>query len=128
MNILGDQRPEILYGAHDGHVYCISPDAELLWRVNITHGRALMYASEIMVADLDRDGRPQIVFTTFGDPDSLAPGKPHGYLMILDREGTVLMALHSHPAPVGLAGCSKRPICCVALTPRHCDVLLTRFR
>ncbi len=45
VNLLGDQRPEILYGAHDGYVYCISPDARLLWRVNITHGRALMYAS-----------------------------------------------------------------------------------
>ncbi len=90
VNILGDQRPEILYGAHDGYVYCISPDARLLWRVNITHGRALMYASEIMVADLDRDNVPEIVFTTFGDPDNLAPDQPHGYLMILDREGRVL--------------------------------------
>jgi len=97
VNIVGDQRPEILYGAHDGYVYCLSPNAQLLWRVNITHGRALMYASELMVADLDRDDLPEIIFTTFGDPDSLAPDQPHGYLMILDREGRVL---HDVPLPV----------------------------
>jgi hypothetical protein len=96
VNILGDQRPEILYGAHDGYVYCISPDAKLLWCVNITHGRALMYASELMVADLDRDNLPEIIFTTIGDPDNLAPGQPHGYLMILDREGRIL---HDIPFP-----------------------------
>ena len=28
--------------------------------------------------------------TTFGDPDALAPGQPHGYLMIVDTEGDVL--------------------------------------
>jgi hypothetical protein len=49
-----------------------------------------MYASELMVADLDRDGLAEILFTTFGDPENLTPGQPHGYLMILDREGTLL--------------------------------------
>jgi hypothetical protein len=82
---------------HDGYVYCVSPDARLLWRLNITHGRALMYASEIMVADLDRDNVPEILFTTYGDPDNLAPGQPHGYLMILDREGRIL---HDKALPV----------------------------
>jgi hypothetical protein len=61
-----------------------------MWRTDIRHGRNLMYASEIMVADLNQDGSPELVLTTYGDPDNLAPGIPHGYLMVLDRSGRVL--------------------------------------
>ena len=90
VDITGDGRPEILYGGHDGYVYCIGPRANQLWRRDIRHGRALMYASEIMVADLNQDNVPELILTTFGDPDSIAPGVPHGYLMILDNQGRVL--------------------------------------
>ena len=90
VNITGDTAPEILYGAHDGYIYCISSTATQLWRKDIRHGRALMYASEIMVADLNQDNTPELILTTYGDPDTLAPGLPHGYLMILDTSGTVL--------------------------------------
>ncbi len=90
VNILGDSRPEIIHGAHDGYVYCISSTAERLWRVDITHGRALMYASEVMVADLNQDRKPELILTTFGDPEGITPGQPHGYLMILDAQGKVL--------------------------------------
>jgi len=90
VNITGDRAPEILYGAHDGYVYCISSTATQLWRRDIRHGRALMYASEILAADLNQDNTPELILTTYGDPDSLAPGLPHGYLMILDTGGSVL--------------------------------------
>ena len=90
VNLAGDARPEILYVAHDGHVYCTSPSGSQLWRRNIRHGRALMYASEIMVADLNQDQIPELVLTTYGDPDGLAPNQAHGYLMILDRDGNVV--------------------------------------
>jgi len=33
---------------------------------------------------------PEVILTTFGDPESIAPGVPHGYLMILDNQGQVL--------------------------------------
>lgn len=90
VDLTGDARPEILYAAHDGYVYCTSPSGTQLWRRDIRHGRALMYASEIMVADLNQDQIPELVLTTYGDPDGLAPGQDHGYLMILDRDGNVL--------------------------------------
>ncbi|HBF42097.1 MAG TPA: hypothetical protein DDW42_00420 [Desulfobacteraceae bacterium] len=90
VNITGDDRPEILYGAHDGYIYCTSPSAVELWRTDFRHGRALMYASEIMVADLNQDNVPELIFTTFGDPDNLAPNQPHGYLMILNKDGQIL--------------------------------------
>jgi hypothetical protein len=90
VNLTGDTRPEIIYGAHDGYIYCISPDAKLLWRRSILHGRDLMYASEVMVADLNQNNNAELILTTFGDPDTIAPGVPHGYLMILDRDGNIL--------------------------------------
>jgi hypothetical protein len=90
VNLTGGSGPEIIYGAHDGYVYCTSRDAVQLWRRDIRHGRALMYASEVMAVDLNQDDTPELVLTTFGDPETLVPGVPHGYLMILDKDGNVL--------------------------------------
>jgi hypothetical protein len=88
-NIIGDDRPEILVPMNDGYVYAFGPDATQLWRRDIRHGRAVVYSSEILVADLNRDNTCEIVFTTYGSPDSAAPGVPHGYLMVLDNQGNV---------------------------------------
>ncbi|HFQ90328.1 MAG TPA: VCBS repeat-containing protein [Desulfobulbus sp.] len=93
VNLVGDDRPEILFAGHDGYIYCISPTGSRLWRRDIRHGRALMYASEITVADLNQDNIPELILTTYGDPDNIKPGVAHGYLMILDRNGNVLYDL-----------------------------------
>ncbi len=93
VDINNDNSPEILYAAHDGYIYCTSATASRLWRLNITHGRALMYASEITVADLDQDNRPELILTTYGDPENITPGLAHGYLMILDNTGRILYDL-----------------------------------
>lgn len=49
-----------------------------------------MYASEAMIADLNQDFQPEIIFTTYGDPDNIVHGKSHGYLVILDKNGNML--------------------------------------
>ncbi len=90
VDINGDNSPEILYAAHDGYIYCTSSTAQRLWRYNIRHGRKLMYASEIMVVDLNKDTAPELVFTTYGDPENITPGQAHGYLVILDNQGNLL--------------------------------------
>ena len=90
VNLTGDSRPEIIYAAHDGFVYCTSPTANQLWRTDIRHGRVLMYASEVMVADLNQDQLPELILTTYGDPDKIVANQAHGYLMILDRNGQIL--------------------------------------
>ena len=90
VDINGDNKPEILYAAHDGYVYCTSSTANRLWRFNFQHGRPMMYASEITVADLNQDSIPEIVFTTYGDPENINPGKAHGYLMVLNNQGQLL--------------------------------------
>ena len=86
----GDGRLAIIYAAHDGHIYCTSSETQQLWRMDFRHGRTLMYASEVMVADLNQDNEPELIFTTYGDPDNIIPDKAHGYLMVLDLNGNVI--------------------------------------
>ncbi len=84
-DIEGDDGLEFLAPTSDGFVYAFSPDATLLWRHDYSRGEALMYASEMAVADLSRDGRPEIVFGTYGEP-----GTSHGHLVILASNGEML--------------------------------------
>jgi hypothetical protein len=56
------------------------------------HDKAIMYASEPTVADLNQDGTPEIIFTTYGAPDT----SDSGHLMILDPAGALL---HDIPLP-----------------------------
>ena len=84
-DIEGDSGLEFLAPTSDGYVYAFSPDATLLWRHDYSRGEALMYASEMAVADLSRDGRPEIVFGTYGEP-----GTEHGHLVILASNGEML--------------------------------------
>jgi hypothetical protein len=81
-DIADDTRLEILTPSADGFVYALSPDADLLWRYDYSQGQPLMYASEIAIADLSGDGRPEIVFGTYGEP-----GTESGRLVILSSNG-----------------------------------------
>ena len=90
LNISGDSRPEIIAPLNDGYIYAFSPDAAVLWRYDYRHSRALMYASEVLAADLNQDNRVELVFTTYGDPENITPGVAHGYLVILDARGNML--------------------------------------
>ena len=92
VDLVGDARPEIVVSLNDGYVTAFGPTGVRLWRVDIRHGKPLMFASETTVADLNRDGHPELLWATYGDPavtDS-------GYLMIADRFGNLL---HDIPLP-----------------------------
>lgn len=90
VDINNDQSLEILYTAHDGFLYCTSARGVELWKRDLRHGRNLMYSSETMVADLNQDGIPELILTTYGDPNTISPGVDYGYLMILDNQGNIL--------------------------------------
>jgi len=60
--------------------------AQVLWRFNYTHGRQVMYASEPVVADLNQDGSPEVLFATYGAPDVTDSGN----LLVLAADGTLL--------------------------------------
>jgi hypothetical protein len=80
-NILGDARPEIIATINDGAAYAMSPDAQLLWRYDYAQGAAKTFASEPVVADLNRDGVPEVVFGVY----SLQTNG--GRLVVLDNTG-----------------------------------------
>ena len=93
----GDGKPEVISALNDGFVYAYGHDGKLRWRFDFRHQRPLLYASEVVVADLNKDGRPELVFTTWGvpnDPDA-------GWLVVLDADGKLL---HDVKLPVGTNG------------------------
>ncbi len=83
-NIHGDEGLEFLAPSPDGYVYAFGPDAAMLWRFDYSRGAPLMYASEVVVADLSRDGRPEIIFGTYGEDLG------DGHLVILASNGVLL--------------------------------------
>jgi FG-GAP-like repeat len=81
VNIAGDRRPEIVAGVPDGFVYAIGPTGKRLWRYDYARGRARTFASEVVAADLNRDGVSELVFGTYG----AAPRS--GRLVVLSARG-----------------------------------------
>jgi hypothetical protein len=84
VDIAGDRRPEIVASVPDGFVYAVSPAGKRLWRYGYTRGAAKTFASEVVAADLNRDGTPELVFGTY----ALAPGS--GRLVVLSAAGKLL--------------------------------------
>lgn len=84
VNILGDARPEIIAPINDGYVYAIGPDGQRLWRYDFAKGRPKVFASEAVVADLNKDGAPEVVFGTYSlDANG-------GHLIVLANTGALL--------------------------------------
>jgi hypothetical protein len=86
VNIQGDSKPEIVVSLNDGFMYAFTATGAQLWKYNYTNGKAIMFASEPMIADLNQDGSPEIIFTTYGDPNVL----DSGHLIILAANGALL--------------------------------------
>jgi len=84
VNIVGDARPEIVAPINDGYIYAIGPDGARLWRYDFAQGRPKVFASEVVVADLDKDGTPELVFGTY----SLEANG--GHLVVLANTGKLL--------------------------------------
>lgn len=84
VNIVGDARPEIVAPINDGYVYAIGPDGARLWRYDYAQGKSKTFASEVVVADLNKDGVPELVFGTY----SLEPNG--GHLVVLANTGKLL--------------------------------------
>lgn len=84
VDLTGDRRPEIVAATPDGTVYAVSPGGRRLWRFDYTHGVPKTFASEVVAADLNRDGRPELVFGTY----SLEPNA--GRLVVLSGSGKLL--------------------------------------
>lgn len=90
----GDGVKEILYTANDGQVHCFSLDGTEhgAWPFAL-NGRdtvipnGIRYASRPAVADVNNDGKLEVIFTTYGPR---TPSNERGKLYVLDYTGKVL--------------------------------------
>ncbi len=88
----GDGMLEILYSSHDGRVHCCSLDGTEhgAWPYALssrTDGDSLTFASRPVTADLNGDGRPEVIFTTYTESDQV---ERRGSLYVLDGQGRLL--------------------------------------
>ena len=75
VNLRGNRRPEIVASVPDGAVYAVGPGGGRLWRFDYARGRPKTFASEVVAADLTRDGRPELVFGVYGAGPALRPAR-----------------------------------------------------
>jgi hypothetical protein len=86
-NIIGDASPEIVVSLNDGYVYAFSSTGEQLFRYDYAKGAPTTFASEPVIADLNDDGIPEVIFGTY----SLEPNG--GHLIVLENTGALLYDL-----------------------------------
>jgi hypothetical protein len=81
-NLAGDARPEIVVPSSDGKMRGYSPDGAKLWEYTYdVAGEPWIQASEAVIGDLNKDGSPEIVFTTYSVDHFVS------HLTILDAAG-----------------------------------------
>lgn len=84
VHIVGDPRPEIIAPINDGFIYAVSADNKRLWRYNYSGGKPKVFASEVTVADLNKDGKPELLFGVY------SLNQNGGRLVILANTGELL--------------------------------------
>jgi hypothetical protein len=90
----GDGKKEILYASYDGrlHAYWLDKTEHGSWPFAVTQpgDSYLQFASEPAVADLNNDGKAEVIFTTWTEKGS----KRVGSLFILDYQGNLLQRVN----------------------------------
>jgi hypothetical protein len=81
VDIAGDRRPEIVAAVPNGAVYAVGPTGKRLWRYDYARRAKKTFASEVVAADLNRDGSPELVFGTYG------ANRRSGRLIVLSAAG-----------------------------------------
>lgn len=84
VDLVGDSRPEIVSALPGGKVYAVGPTGHRLWSYQYAPRRAKTFASEVVAADLNKDGTPELVFGTY------ALHKDAGRLIVLSAHGKKL--------------------------------------
>ncbi len=78
--------PELVFAGFDGRIHAVSASARRLWSYTYTTDERVLTAG-VAIADLSRDGVPEVVFNTYSPDD----GK--GHLVVLDAGGNELHSL-----------------------------------
>jgi hypothetical protein len=84
VDLVGDSRPEIVSALPGGRVYAVGPGGHRVWSTRYAPRRSKTYASEVVAADLNKDGRPELVFGTY------SLHKNAGRLIVLSANGKKL--------------------------------------
>ncbi|MCD4738767.1 MAG: FG-GAP-like repeat-containing protein [Anaerolineae bacterium] len=84
----GDGNLEILYPSYDGrmHAFWLDKTEHHNWPYAVYTGGNYRFASEPVVADLDNDGHPEVIFASWVQKGTYQTGKLH----ILDYQGNSL--------------------------------------
>ncbi len=80
---------EMVFAGFDGRIHCVDAGAKRVWSVPYTDDPRVLTAG-VAIADLSRDGRPELVFTTY------SPDEGKSFLFIWDASGR---ELHKVPLP-----------------------------
>lgn len=92
----GDGRMEIIYSSYDGrvHAFWLDKTEHHAWPYEVYTGGAYRFASEPMVADLDNDGKAEVIFTSWPQKGGNRTGKLH----IVNYQGQLVHGVNL-PAP-----------------------------
>ena len=108
----GDGALEILYPDYAGKLNCYSLDHTQHdnWPINVYDGSTIEYAGAPAVHDLDGDGVPEVIFTTYTQKQ----GTKKGSLCIADNKGNLLQKVEL-PAATDTSntvpnGCMATPV------------------
>ncbi|MEP7357032.1 MAG: FG-GAP-like repeat-containing protein [Anaerolineales bacterium] len=100
----GDGQKEILYPSYDGrvHAYWLDKTEHGQWPFEVYHpgDPYLRFASEPVVADLDNDGKAEVIFATWTEHGSNLPGQ----LNIVSWDGTLIQSIDLPRDPGGDSG------------------------
>ncbi|HSS68519.1 MAG TPA: VCBS repeat-containing protein [Nocardioidaceae bacterium] len=84
VDILGNRQPEIVSALPGGKVYAVGPSGHKLWSYEYAPRRSKTFASEVVAADLNKDGTPELVFGTY------SLHRNAGRLIVLSAKGKPL--------------------------------------
>jgi hypothetical protein len=80
---------EILVPAYDGLLHAYAADGSELWTYGFGQSSPFVGASESLIVDLNGDGSPEILFSTYCSGEPQSPDTP-AHLVILDAGGNEL--------------------------------------
>ncbi len=88
----GDGYQEIIFSSHDGRLHCFSLDGTEhgAWPFALSarsDGDSLSFASKPVTADLDGDGKQEVIFTSYTQSDQV---ERRGKVFVLDYAGRLL--------------------------------------
>jgi len=85
----GEPGLEIVVPAYDGLIHAFRSNGEEMWTYAFGGGSVFVGASEVLIVDLNGDGSPEVLFTTYAAGEPREPLVP-AHLVVLDAGGNEL--------------------------------------